>query len=48
MVYPIGRQFDMTAWVKKNTREEVGIMTAFVDPAYDDSFATAGRRLTIF
>ncbi|KAJ6516043.1 peptidase [Mycena sanguinolenta] len=26
-------QFDMTAWVKKGTREEVGIITDFVDPA---------------
>ncbi|KAH9993263.1 peptidase [Russula vinacea] len=25
-------QFDMTAWVKKGTREEVGIITDFVDP----------------
>jgi len=25
-------QFDMTAWVKKNTREEVGIIVDFVDP----------------
>ncbi|KAJ7699900.1 peptidase [Mycena rosella] len=26
-------QFDMTAWVKRGTREEVGIITDFVDPA---------------
>ncbi|KAF7355186.1 Peptide hydrolase [Mycena sanguinolenta] len=26
-------QFDMTAWVKSGTREEVGIITDFVDPA---------------
>jgi len=25
-------QFDMTAWVKRGTREEVGIITDFVDP----------------
>jgi bacterial leucyl aminopeptidase len=25
-------QFDMTAWVKEGTREEVGIITDFVDP----------------
>jgi len=25
-------QFDMTAWVKKGTNEEVGIITDFVDP----------------
>ncbi|EJD50548.1 peptidase [Auricularia subglabra TFB-10046 SS5] len=25
-------QFDMTAWIKAGTREEVGIMTDFVDP----------------
>ena len=25
-------QFDMTAWVKKGTREEVGIMNDFTDP----------------
>jgi len=24
----------MTAWVKKGTREEVGIITDFVDPEY--------------
>jgi hypothetical protein len=24
----------MTAWVKKGTQEEVGIITDFVDPAY--------------
>lgn len=27
-------QFDMTAWVKKGTREEVGVITDFVDPRY--------------
>jgi len=27
-------QFDMTAWVQKGTREEVGIITDFVDPEY--------------
>ncbi|KAJ7283815.1 peptidase [Mycena rebaudengoi] len=26
-------QFDMTAWVKRGTREEVGIITDYVDPA---------------
>lgn len=25
-------QYDMTAWVKKGTREEVGVITDFVDP----------------
>jgi len=25
-------KFDMTAWVKKNTREEVGIIVDYVDP----------------
>jgi hypothetical protein len=27
-------QFDMTAWVKKGTREEVGIITDYVDPGW--------------
>ncbi|KAJ8523501.1 hypothetical protein ONZ45_g16 [Pleurotus djamor] len=26
-------QFDMTAWVKRGTREEVGVITDFVDPS---------------
>jgi len=25
-------QFDMTAWVKKGTKEVVGVITDFVDP----------------
>ncbi len=25
-------QYDMTAWVKKGTKEEVGVITDFVDP----------------
>lgn len=28
----MGLQFDMTAFVKRGTREEVGIITDFVDP----------------
>ena len=28
-------QFDMTAWVKAGTREEVGIITDFVDATYE-------------
>ena len=27
-------QFDMTAWVKAGSREEVGIITDFVDESY--------------
>lgn len=27
-------QFDMTAWVKRGTREEVGVITDFVDPRF--------------
>jgi hypothetical protein len=26
-------KFDMTAWVKRGTREEVGIITDYTDPA---------------
>jgi hypothetical protein len=34
----------MTAWVKKGTREEVGIITDFVDPEY--VISTFSRRVT--
>ena len=36
-------QFDMTAWVKEGTREEVGIITDFVDPEY--VIATFSQRV---
>jgi hypothetical protein len=34
----------MTAWVKEGTREEVGIITDFVDPEY--VIATFSQRAT--
>ncbi|CAL1702230.1 unnamed protein product [Somion occarium] len=34
-------QFDMTAWVKKGTREEVGVITDYVDP----SLTTFNKKL---
>jgi hypothetical protein len=30
-------QFDMTAWVKSGTREEVGVITDFTDSEYAES-----------
>ncbi|KAG8955714.1 Leucine aminopeptidase 1 [Tulasnella sp. 424] len=33
-------QYDMTAWVKKGTREEVGVITDFVDPGLTDFIKT--------
>ncbi|KAG8902256.1 Leucine aminopeptidase 1 [Tulasnella sp. 408] len=33
-------QYDMTAWVKKGTREEVGVITDFVDPSLTNFIKT--------